>query len=77
VVVRHGAWIAGAGIVVGLAAAAAFGRLLASMLYGVSPTDAATHIAVAVMLASVAGVGAYLPARRATRIDPARAISHE
>jgi predicted permease len=76
-VVRHGAWIAGLGIVVGLGAAIAFGRLLASMLYGVSPTDVATHVAVAVLLASVAALGAYLPARRATQIDPARAISHE
>jgi predicted permease len=76
-VLRHGAWITGAGIAAGLAAATAFGRLLASMLYGVSPTDVATHAAVAVMLASVAALGAYLPARRAARIDPARAISHE
>jgi predicted permease len=76
-VVRHGAWIAGTGIVAGLAAATAFGRLLASMLYGVSATDVATHAAVAVVLASIAGLGAYLPARRAARIDPARAISHE
>jgi predicted permease len=76
-VVRHGAWITGIGIIVGLAAALAFGRLLASMLYGVSPTDVATHAAVAVLLASVAAFGAYLPARRATRIDAARAISHE
>jgi ABC-type antimicrobial peptide transport system permease subunit len=76
-VVRHGAWIAGTGIVAGLAAATAFGRLLASMLYGVSATDVATHAAVAVVLASIAGLGAYLPARRAARIDPARANSHE
>ncbi len=76
-VVRHGAWIAGIGILVGLGAAMAFGRLLASMLYGVSPTDVATHVSVAVLLASVAALGAYLPARRATQIDPARAISHE
>jgi predicted permease len=76
-VVRHGAWITGVGIVVGLACATAFGRLLASMLYGVSPTDSVTHAAVAVLLASVAAVSAYLPARRAARIDPAKAISHE
>ncbi len=76
-VVRHGAWIAAIGIVVGLACATAFGQLLASMLYGVQPTDVATHAAVALLLASVAGLGAYLPARRAARIDPARAISHE
>jgi putative ABC transport system permease protein len=76
-VVRHGALIAGIGIVAGLACATAFARLLASMLYGVSSTDVLTHAAVAVLLASVAALGAYLPARRAARIDPARAISHE
>src|SRR5262249_28917753 len=77
IVGRHGAWLAGIGIIVGLGGAIAFGRLLASMLYGVSPTDVATHVAVAVLLVSVAALGAYLPARRATQIDPARAISHE
>jgi putative ABC transport system permease protein len=76
-VVRHGAWIAGIGIVVGLAAASVFGRLLESMLYGVTATDMVTHAAVSVLLGSIAALGAYIPARRATRIDPARAISHE
>jgi predicted permease len=76
-VVRHGAWIAGIGIAAGLACAIVFGQLLASMLYGVRATDVATHAGVALLLASVAALGAYLPARRAARIDPARAISHE
>lgn len=76
-VARHAAWMAGTGIAAGLVVATAFGRVLTSMLYGVSATDLATHAAVAALLALVAALAAYVPARRAVRIDPARAIARE
>jgi putative ABC transport system permease protein len=76
-VVRHGLGIALGGIAIGLAAAAGFGALLRSMLYGVSPTNPATHLAVAALLTLVASLAAYVPARRAVRLDPARALAHD
>ena len=74
-VVRHGLGLALAGIGIGLVAAAGFATLLRTMLYGVSPASPLTHSAVALTLALVAAVAAYVPARRAVRIDPARALA--
>ena len=71
-VVKHGLGLAIAGIGIGLVAAAGFATLLRSMLYGVSPASPLTHCAVAVVLTIVATIAAYVPARRAVRIDPAR-----
>jgi predicted permease len=76
-VVRHGLGIALGGIAIGLVAAAGFGALLRSMLYGVTPTNPTTHLAVALALALVALLAAYVPARRAVRLDPARALTHD
>jgi predicted permease len=59
-----------AGVVIGVAAALLASRALASMLYGVTPQDAATFAATAAILAGVALVATWLPARRATRVDP-------
>ncbi|MFW6078058.1 MAG: ADOP family duplicated permease [Gemmatimonadota bacterium] len=67
----------GIGLAVGLAAAAATSRLLAGLLYEVEPTDPATFVAVAVLLAAVAGLACWLPARRATRVDPAVTLRAE
>ena len=76
-VVQQGLTLAGAGLVVGLAAAMALTRLLESQLYRVSPVDPAAYgVAVALLMAS-AGVAAWLPARRATRVDPAVALRSE
>jgi ABC-type lipoprotein release transport system permease subunit len=47
------------------------------MLYGVSPANPLTHSAVAIVLTAVATLAAYVPARRAVRIDPARALMHD
>jgi predicted permease len=74
-VLRHGLGMAAAGVVVGVAAAAAGAMLLRSLLYGVGPASPFTHAAVAVLLLVVAALAAYVPARRAVRIDPARALS--
>ena len=66
--------VAGAGALAGLLGALAGSRLLTTMLFEVSPTDPVTLIGVAALLLSVALVAAYLPAGRATRIDPAKAL---
>jgi putative ABC transport system permease protein len=64
----------GIGIWVGLAGAVAMSRVLATMLYGVTPTDAATFLAVPMILAAAAAAASYVPARRALRIDPVEAL---
>ena len=69
--------VAGAGTLIGLAAAAAGSRLLTSMLFEVRPSDPVTLGGVAVLLLLTAAIAAYIPARRATRIDPARALRAE
>jgi predicted lysophospholipase L1 biosynthesis ABC-type transport system permease subunit len=76
-VVGHGLWIAGIGIAVGLACAAAAARTLPLGLYGVTPLDPRTYAAVMVLLALTAAIAAYVPARRAVRIDPARALAQD
>jgi putative ABC transport system permease protein len=66
-----------AGMAVGLAATLVLGRLVTSVLYSVRPTDASVLSAISLLLAAVALVAGYLPARRATRVDPARALRAE
>jgi len=69
-VMRQGARLTMPGLVVGLALALALSRVLGSLLYGVSPLDPATYAAVAGVLAFVSFVATYVPAHRATRVDP-------
>ncbi|MGI9182538.1 MAG: ABC transporter permease [Longimicrobiaceae bacterium] len=76
-VVRHGATLALLGLVIGVSAAFALTRLLQGLLYGVSATDPLTFAAVGVLLTSVAMLASYLPARRATRVDPMIALRAE
>jgi len=73
-VVRQGMALAGAGVGVGLVGAWAGSRLLASLLYGVSAHDPLTYAATATALMGVALVASWLPARRASRIDPVEAL---
>ena len=71
------ATLIGSGLVVGLGSALASGRLLVRILYGVKPTDPLTF---AIVFAIIVGVGAaatFLPAKRATGIDPLRALRQE
>jgi predicted permease len=84
---RHGdiAWLVlrqmlvvlGAGLPLGIGAALASGRLVAPMLYGLKPADPATLAGVTLLLSLIAVIAGYLPARRATRVDPLEALRHE
>lgn len=76
-VVGHGMKLAGAGLAVGLVLAFAAARLVASLLYGLSPTDPATFTGAAAVLLAVAFTACYLPARRAARVDPMIALRNE
>ena len=68
---RQALMFAGAGVVIGEIGAAAVMSSLSSQLFGVSPWDATTYAAVPFVLIVLAGLAAYVPARRATAVDPA------
>jgi predicted permease len=76
-VLRRGMRLAAAGMVLGVAASLGTSRLIASRIYGVSPTDPLTYVGVALLLIAVALLASYLPARRATRVDPMIALRAE
>jgi putative ABC transport system permease protein len=72
-----GVRLAASGVVLGLVGALAITRAIATLLFGVSPRDPGTLIALSVTLTAVALVACYVPARRATRVDPIRALRYE
>lgn len=76
-VLGRGMTLVAAGAFVGLNASLAATRLLQSLLFGVTPTDAATFAVVVLVLGAAALLAAYVPARRAMRVDPAVALRHE
>jgi len=76
-VMRRGLLLAGIGLAAGLAAAFGLTRLIASMLFGVKANDPIAFGTVVVTLAAVAWIAIYIPARRATRIDPMIALRYE
>jgi predicted permease len=73
-ILRQGVALAVAGIVVGVAGALALTRMMASLLYQVQPSDPVTFVSVPVALIAVAALASYLPALRATRVSPVRAL---
>lgn len=76
-ILRQGMMLAGSGLILGLAVVFVLARFLTSMLYGVSPSDPVTFVGVSFLLAMVALLACYLPARPAARIDPMIAIREE
>jgi ABC-type antimicrobial peptide transport system permease subunit len=65
------------GLVIGLIGAAAAGRVVASQLYGLAASDVGTQIGAAVLMIVVSAVAGYVPARRASRVDPMLALRWE
>jgi predicted permease len=76
-VLQQGMVVVGVGIVLGLAGAAAVSRVLSSVLYGVSAVDPVSFGAAVAVLVSVAALANYIPAKRATRVDPVIALRYE
>ncbi len=76
-VVGHGMLLTVSGLAVGLPAALGLARLLKSLLYGVNPNDTPTFVLGALVLGSVALLACYIPARRATKVDPMVALRYE
>jgi len=76
-VLSHGATLAGTGICIGLFGAFALSRVVAGMLYNVAATDPVTLFSVSLLLAAVALLACYIPARRATRLDPIITLREE
>ena len=72
-----GVMLTGTGLVLGLAGAFAMTRAMAGMLYAVTVTDPLTFIGISLLLSAIALVACYVPARRATRVDPMVSLRYE
>jgi predicted permease len=77
VFLRHGLWLTATGILIGIGVAMVVTRVMSTFLFGVGPMDPVTYAAVSATLAAVALIGTYLPARRATHVDPLAALRAE
>jgi putative ABC transport system permease protein len=75
--VGYGLKLVIAGVVIGLIAAFALTRVMSTLLFGVTPTDPATFTVISLLLIGVAAVASYIPARRATKVDPIIALRYE
>jgi len=76
-VLKQGVLLTVIGVVVGVASALVLTRLMTSLLFAVRPTDAITYVGVSALLAAVALFASYIPARRATQVDPIKALRYE
>jgi putative ABC transport system permease protein len=72
--VKHGLQLVSAGMLIGLMAAVLLTRVMASLLFGISATDPFTFIGISLVLLAVAILASYVPALRATRVDPLTAL---
>ena len=73
----RGLQVTGLGIAIGLAGSLGLTRLMSSLLFGINATDPLTFVGVALLLSAVALAATYLPARRATKVDPVVALRME
>jgi len=76
-IMRESIWLTLVGVAIGVMAALATSNLLTKLLYGLKPNDPLTITAAALFLIVIAVLAAYLPGRRASRIDPLQALRHE
>jgi predicted lysophospholipase L1 biosynthesis ABC-type transport system permease subunit len=75
--VRHSLLLTLSGVAIGIAASLALRRIIAGFLYGITPTDASTFVAIGLLFVGVAVVATFIPARRAASIDPTVAFRYE
>ncbi len=76
-ILRNGIWVTSAGLAIGFASAIGLTRLLAKLVFGIGTSDAFTITSVAAILSVVSLLACYIPARRATKVDPAVALRYE
>ncbi len=76
-VVKQGMTLTLTGVLIGLVTAIGLARLIKNLLFGVSATDPLTFISIAMLLMLVALTACWIPARRATKVDPLAALKHE
>ncbi|MHC4072511.1 MAG: FtsX-like permease family protein, partial [Planctomycetota bacterium] len=76
-ILREAIVLAGVGIALGILIALALARILGSVVFGIAPYDPATMMASALVLVTVAAAAAWLPARRAAKVDPMAALQYE